>query len=280
MENRRPPRFNSSGRKPYFDQGRGPSYRQGSASGDGHSNAPGRPPRTGDGRRDAADRTGGPRRGDGRRLGQGRTDGRSGDGRSGKHARFETEIRITSDTQITDGKHRGKSLANSVSPHAVPTPRKIRETAFKIISRRVKAARVLDLGAGAGTIGIEAISRGAMLATFIERSARMCTFLRRNLTELGVKAGHGEVFEEEILPFLKKASRRNRSWDIVYFDLPDADECAAILDYLGRGGTIKTGGLLLMAHSCAAAYPESFSKLKRRRTIEQGETILSIYERI
>src|SRR5688500_5093795 len=104
MENRRPPRFNSSGRKPYFDQGRSAPYRSGPASGEGRGKGPGRPVRGGDGRRDSTDRTGGPRRGDGNRYGQGRSDGRSVDGRSrtsaaGKHGRFENEIKITSDAQ-------------------------------------------------------------------------------------------------------------------------------------------------------------------------------------
>ena len=175
---------------------------------------------------------------------------------------------------------RGKALLNSCSPNAVHTNRKIRETVFKVISRRIKAARVLDLGAGSGTIGIEAISRGAMLATFVERSARMCTFIRKNLAEMGVKNGHGEIVEMEIIPFLIRSSRRKRLWDVVYFDLPDGDEHAAILDHLSRGAAIKSGGLLFIEHASTASYPESISNLKRRRTIEQGEKILSVYERI
>lgn len=149
-----------------------------------------------------------------------------------------------------------------------------------MLARRIKAARVLDLGAGSGTIGIEAISRGAMLATFVERSARMCTFIRKNLTEMGVKDGHGEIVEMEILPFLRRNLRRKRCWDIVYFDLPAGDEHTAILDHLSRGMGIKTGGLLLIEHLSETSYPENFSKLKRWRTIEQGEKILTIYERM
>jgi 16S rRNA (guanine966-N2)-methyltransferase len=169
---------------------------------------------------------------------------------------------------------------NSCSPHSIHTNRKLRESTFKVISRRIKAARILDLGAGSGTIGIEAISRGAMLATFVERSARMCTFIRKNLAEMGVKNGHGEIVEMEILPFLIRSSRRKRSWDLVYFDLPDGDEHAAILEHLSRGAAIKSGGLLFIEHASTASYPESLINLKRRRTIEQGEKFLSVYERI
>ena len=72
-----------------------------------------------------------------------------------------------------------------------------------MISRRVKARRFLDLGAGVGTMGIEAISRGAMLSTFVERSARSCNFIRKNLDALGIKDGHGELVEMEIRDLLK-----------------------------------------------------------------------------
>jgi len=297
MENRRPPRSNSSSRNPNFDRGRGaPSYRGPKPTGHGAGTPQRRINRSGDGRtQDTSSRVGDQnrrdgrsagdfRRNDGNRPGYNRFDPRRGNGKGrgpvGKHQPSEVEIRITSDAQITDGRLRGKTLLNSVSPYAVPTKRKLREIAFKLMSRRVKAARVLDLGAGSGTIGIEAISRGAMLATFVDRSARMCNFIRKNLAEMGVKDGHGEVIEMEILPFLKRSSRRKRSWDLVYFDLPDGDEHAAILDHLSNGGGIISGGLLFIEHGSATSYPDAISKLKRWRTIEQGEKILSIYERI
>jgi 16S rRNA (guanine(966)-N(2))-methyltransferase RsmD len=144
----------------------------------------------------------------------------------------------------------------------------------------VKGGRILDLGAGCGTIGIEAISRGAMLATFVERSARMCTLLRKNLETVGIKDGHGEVVEAEILLFLKKAASRKRVWDLVYFDLPPSDEQAAILDSLSAGLAIKSHGLLIIEHTSEVSHPDNIKQLRRWRTIDHGERILTIYERI
>jgi 16S rRNA (guanine(966)-N(2))-methyltransferase RsmD len=181
---------------------------------------------------------------------------------------------------VTDGKFRGKLLQNSTSPSAARTARKLREILFKVISRRVKAGRILDLGAGSGTIGIEAISRGAMLATFVERSGRMCSYIRKNLSELGVKDGHGEVAEIEVLPFLMKAARRKRAWDLVFLDLPEGDEHEQVLSYLSRGSAIKLRGLLILSHRSGVTHPQNIGKLKHWRTIDQGETILTIYERM
>jgi 16S rRNA G966 N2-methylase RsmD len=108
----------------------------------------------------------------------------------------------------------------------------------------------------------------------------MCTFIKTNLTEMGVKNGHGEIVEMEILPFLKRTSRRKRSWDIVYFDLPVGDEHNAILDQLSRGTAIRRAGLLIIEHPTDSSYPDGMANMRHWRTIEQGEKVLSIYERI
>ena len=297
MENRRPPRPNSSGRKPQFGRGRGAhSSRDGNQTGNAYGNRDRSGNRSGDGsgqqsRMRAPDSRwrGGNRpdsrfgKNDGKMSGPNRFDKRKGDNgrlRSGKPGTVENEIKITSDCQVTDGRFRGRTLLNSTSPKTLHTGHKVREVVFKIISRRVKGGRILDLGAGCGTVGIEALSRGAMLATFVERSARMCTLIRKNLAEIGIKDGHGEVVETEILLFLKKMNRRKRSWDVVYFDLPSGDEHAVILDGLCGGCTIKSHGLLIVEHSSAQSHPDNMKQLRRWRTIEQGEKILSIYERM
>lgn len=119
-----------------------------------------------------------------------------------------------------------------------------------------------------------------MLATFVERSARMCTLLRKNLSEIGIKDGHGEVAETEILLFLKNAARRKRVWDVVYFDLPQSEEHAVILDGLSNGHAIKSRGLLIVEHGSDVSFPDNIKQLRRWRTIDHGERILSIYERI
>ncbi len=301
MENRRPPRSNSTDRKSYFGPGRGAPQNRGTGR-PGNGRPQGDRPERSSGNRVADNRGGGRKPGSNdSRWRTGRSDGRfarkdgsgpSGynkrrsDGRSGPAGgsrRNEPEqnlVKITSDAQITDGRFRGQTLLNSVSPKSVHTNRKLREVVFKVISRRVKGGRILDLGSGCGTIGIEAISRGAMLATFVERSARMCTILRKNLATIGIKDGHGEIVESEIVGFLKKAARRKRVWDLVYFDTPAGDEHTAILDCLTSGCGLKSRGLLIVEHEPQFSPPENLKQLRPWRTIDHGERILSIYERI
>jgi 16S rRNA (guanine966-N2)-methyltransferase len=191
----------------------------------------------------------------------------------------ENNIRIVSDMQVTDGKHKGKYLQSTTSPKVRPTARRIREVAFKILYRRIRAKRFLDLCAGCGTVGIEAISRGAIISTFVERSARMSSFIKQNLASCGIKEGHGEICEMEVAPFLKKMWKRRRYWDVVYFDPPYAENYDEVLKYLSRGATVNPGGILVIEHHSETFFPEKIGVLKRFRVVVQGETTLSFYER-
>lgn len=181
--------------------------------------------------------------------------------------------------QVTDGKHRGKYLQSTASPNVRPTARRIREVMFRILFRRIRAGRFLDLCAGSGMVGIEAISRGAIVATFVERSARMCSFIKKNMESCGIKEGHGEVCEMEVVPFLKKMAKRRRQWDVVYFDPPYDSNYDEVLTYFGTGTAIKPKGTLVIEHHAEMFFPETFGVMHRWRVLIQGETALSFYER-
>lgn len=192
----------------------------------------------------------------------------------------EEDIRIVSELQITDGKHKGKYLKVTPSPKFRTTPRRIREAVFKILFRKVRAKRFLDIGAGCGVVGLEAVSRGALIATMVERSAKLCSFIRNNMAALEIKDGHGEVVEIETLAFLKKMWKRRRYWDVVFVnsmagEAIEADE----LSYFSRGAAVAPGGVLVMEHESQRTSPDRIGVLRRFRVVVQGETSLSFYER-
>ncbi|CAN5742673.1 16S rRNA (guanine(966)-N(2))-methyltransferase RsmD [soil metagenome] len=181
--------------------------------------------------------------------------------------------------QVTEGKHRGKYLVSTVSPKIKPTARRLREVMFRILYRKTRAKRFLDLCAGSGMVGIEAVSRGALLGTFVERSARMCSYIKKNLATCGIKEGHGEVHEVEVVPFLKEMKKRKRCWDVVYFDPPYDADYDEVLKYLARGVALEKGGTLVIEHHAEMFFPEKINQLKRWRVIVQGDSALSFYER-
>lgn len=294
MENRRPNTPKPFNQKKYYDKGRETSsqYRAYSRDGDNSSRGQGeRPSRDGrpgynrgtsGGYRKPGGGSGGTSGGGGRFLSNNsRPQSRRPFNGKSKPKPWEQEnrVKIVSDYQITDGKHRGTYLAQSPSSNSAPTPRRIREIMFKILFRRVRAGRILDLCAGGGTIGIEAISRGAMISTFVERSARMCSLIKKNLETIGIREGHGEVHEIEAMPFLKRISRRRRFWDVVYFSYDCVTDPGAVMECLSRGTGIIPGGTLVIEHNAEKTMPEKLGVLKRWRIVTQDDLSLSFYQR-
>jgi 16S rRNA (guanine(966)-N(2))-methyltransferase RsmD len=182
--------------------------------------------------------------------------------------------------QILEGKHKGIFLKSSPSPKVRPTARRMREVLFALIHRRIRACRFLDLCAGSGAVGIEAISRGALLSTFVERSGKMCSLIKKNMEKCEISIGHGEVIEMEVVPFLKRMKGKKRVWDVVFFDPPYNANYDEVLEFLSRGVAVrKNRGIVIIEHHAEMFFPEQLGVLKRWRVIVQGETAMSFYER-
>ncbi len=191
----------------------------------------------------------------------------------------ENPIPIVSEMQLTDGKHRGKYVKTTESQKVRPTARRIREVMFRLIYRRVKFSRFLDLCAGSGMVGLEALSRGAVATTFVERSAKMCSFIKKNLETCGVKDGHCEVEEIEVVPFLMRANKKKRQWDVIYFDPPYDSNYEEVLELLGKGFGLSAKGCVVVEHHSEMFFPEFIGCLQRFKVIVNGETALTFFER-
>jgi|tagenome__1003787_1003787.scaffolds.fasta_scaffold20482107_1 16S rRNA (guanine966-N2)-methyltransferase len=188
--------------------------------------------------------------------------------------------KVTSELQVTDGRYQGQFLLNIEKINSAVSARKVRELMFRLLARKVRAGRFLDICAGNGTIGIEALSRGAMLGTFVERSARMCTCIKKNLELCAIKDGHFEVIQFEVIPFLRRMGRRRRFWDVVYCGTPCDSDFNSLLKCFGNGYTIRPGGVLILEHPSDVSFPETVGLLKRSRVIAKDEVALTIFERM
>jgi N6-adenine-specific methylase len=151
---------------------------------------------------------------------------------------------------------------------------------FRMLARKIRAGRFLDLCAGNGTIGIEALSRGAMLGTFVERSARMSSCVKKNLELCGIRNGHSEIINMEVIPFLRRVGRRRRFWDIVYCGTPCDSDFATLLKCFGNGFSIRPGGVVILEHPVSVSFPTEVGLLRRWRMIEGDDKSLTIFERI
>src|SRR5438034_7095789 len=104
--------------------------------------------------------------------------------------------------RIIAGKYRGRKLKSPPSLNTRPTSDRLRETLFNVIAPRIEGARFLDLCAGSGAVGIEALSRGAAHVTFVDRSRKMCALIEANLDLCRVAKEERQVVKMEATDFL------------------------------------------------------------------------------
>src|SRR5215210_5122310 len=110
--------------------------------------------------------------------------------------------------RVIAGQFRGRTLKSPPGLNTRPTSDRLRETLFNVIAPRVEGARFLDLCAGMGAVGIEALSRGAAYVTFVDRSRKMCGLIEANLDLCGVPEDRTEVVMSEAADFLRRVEAR------------------------------------------------------------------------
>jgi len=156
-----------------------------------------------------------------------------------------------------------------------PTSDRLRETLFNVIAAHVPEARFLDLCAGSGAVGIEALSRGAAHATFVDRSRRSCQLIEANLELCRVPEEQRDIYCAETAEFLKQ--NQANPWDIVFLDPPYKENYLRILEILGSSKLLNDDGLLIVEHYHKTNLPETIGHLRRTRTLKQGDSALSFY---
>lgn len=159
-----------------------------------------------------------------------------------------------------------------------PTSDRLRETLFNVIAPRIQDTRFLDLCAGSGAVGIEALSRGASHATFVDRSRRSCTLIEANLELCRVPEDRQVIYCSEACEFLRHAT--SAAWDIVFFDPPYKDDYLKTLEYLGANSSklLTDDGLIIVEHHHKNTLPETIGNLGRTRVLKQGDSSLSFYQ--
>jgi len=121
--------------------------------------------------------------------------------------------------RVIAGTLRGRKIKTIRGDRTRPTSDKVRESMFNVIGPHVVGARVLDLYAGSGAIGIEALSRGATYGVFVEKSRYSSAIIKHNLEELGL-AEYGAVYMIDVIRAIEKFSREKSMFDIIFSDAP------------------------------------------------------------
>src|SRR5438105_11291012 len=183
--------------------------------------------------------------------------------------------------RVIAGNYRGRTLRSPPSMQVRPTSDRLRETLFNILAPRIEGTRFLDLCAGSGAVGIEALSRGAAHVTFVDRSRKMYALIETNLKSLDVSDDLIEVVSREALEFLRRRAKMEEvPFDIVFFDPPYAMDYETVLDYVGEHATriLAEGGVIVVEHHRKKDLKEEFGSLKRYRMLKQGDSFVSFYK--
>jgi 16S rRNA (guanine(966)-N(2))-methyltransferase RsmD len=160
-----------------------------------------------------------------------------------------------------------------------PTSDRLRETLFNVLAPRIAETRFLDLCAGSGAVGIEALSRGASHVTFVDRSRKMCGLVEANLDLCGVPEDETEVVLSEAREFLRRAvAHSTEAWDIAFFDPPYANDYLPVLTTFGGGALLQPEGVLVVEHHHKNELKDEVGALRRWRIIKQGDSCLSFFE--
>lgn len=182
--------------------------------------------------------------------------------------------------RIIAGTFRSRPLQAPAGLATRPSSDRLRETLFNVLAPRIAGAVFLDLYAGSGAVGIEAISRGAAHVTFVEHAPAALKVLRANLASLGLTTGL-TVHTASVASFLRKPRPTAVAFNIVFLDPPydAADQYAATLRLLGSASStpLAPGALVIAEHRRKQQLDPRYGTLHRTRILEQGDAALSFY---
>jgi 16S rRNA (guanine(966)-N(2))-methyltransferase RsmD len=193
--------------------------------------------------------------------------------------------------RIIAGSFRSRSLEAPPGLATRPTSDRLRETLFNVLAPRIKGAAFLDLYAGSGAMGMEALSRGAVSVDFVEKAPAALKILRGNLERLGLTAGF-RIHAAAVGATLRKMQAASgpsstpgpscgAAFDLVFLDPPwdAATEYAATLRLLGgsAAGLLADGALVIAEHRRKEHLEDRYGSLARTRLLEQGDAALSFY---
>jgi len=184
--------------------------------------------------------------------------------------------------RIIAGTYRSRILKSLKELELRPTSDRLRETLFNVLGASVAGSRFIDLFAGTGAIGIEALSRGAAEVVFVENHPPAVALIRRNLESLHIRSGATVLAADALRGLERLASRQKRDspgYDFTFLDPPytAAKDYARVLEFFGWAKLLVPGGIVVAEHRRSFDLPEEIGALRRYRVLQQGDAALSFY---
>jgi len=173
--------------------------------------------------------------------------------------------------RVIGGEFRSRRLKSVPGLDTRPTPDRLREALFNVLAPRIEGCEFLDVYAGTGAVGIEALSRGARRVMFVEKNRAAVAVIRENLASFGLE-NRAEIFTSKALTVLERVAA-----DIVFLDPPYEleKEYDVALEAVAAGAS----ELVIVQHDRRRTLQEHYGNLARIRILKQGDNVLSFYQK-
>lgn len=181
--------------------------------------------------------------------------------------------------RITGGSRRGRRIRSPRGDKVRPAGSLVRQAVFNLLGQNLTGVVVLDLYAGTGVFGIEALSRGAAHALFVEKDPAVVKMLARNIAELDLSA-EATIYRQDVNRFLKNMKlSEHLPATLIFIDPPFYKDLAAPVLPLVQGPPwLAAGGRVVVKHAVADSLPAALPGLHRIRRRQYGSTVISIYQ--
>ncbi|MBN1154832.1 16S rRNA (guanine(966)-N(2))-methyltransferase RsmD [candidate division KSB1 bacterium] len=180
--------------------------------------------------------------------------------------------------RIIGGIRRGHTILCPKSSFVRPTTDFIREYIYNVLSDKVRDSVVLDLFAGTGSLGLEALSRGAATAVFVEKNRNVSQILSSNISKLKFDA-NSQVIVNDVFSFLKKKHEFYHYFDLIFADPPYySNDYDKLLNLISEKQWLIEHGLLVVEHDVHLNLMDSYDNIRLIRSKKAGITAISIFE--
>ena len=180
--------------------------------------------------------------------------------------------------KVIGGDYKGRTIE---MPDGIrPTSDKVRGALFEILKDRIEGATFLDLYCGSGAIGIEALSRGAKKAVFIDNNRSCGSILKENLNKLAISKRLYDIYIKDCIEILCRGGFQTRPYDIVFLDPPYYTDLAKnTLIELSCCDILTPNALVIAEVFKKQGLPEELGAFRKTRSYKYGDTLLEFYEK-
>jgi 16S rRNA (guanine966-N2)-methyltransferase len=180
--------------------------------------------------------------------------------------------------RVIAGQYRSRKLSAPAGAETRPTSDQLRETLFNVVALSISDSVWLDLFAGSGAVGIEALSRGARMVYFVENDSRAAKIIRKNLGDLAIHDGF-EIQERDTSKALHTLDAAAVVADFCFLDPPyrDAEPYEQTLGFLSQSRVLSPKSLVIAEHDKHSDLLDRYGALERTRRLQQGDAVLSFY---